>query len=84
MCELNKTIIFTEGNGNKIIENISSVSLYPLQTCLVMPPPFQEWWRGIKCYPCPCVRPCVRPLSKCGVRSLTFERLYRFNLNLAC
>jgi len=24
-----------------------------------MPPPFEEWWRGIKCYPCPCVRPCV-------------------------
>jgi len=19
-------------------------------------PPFEEWWRGIKCYPCPCVR----------------------------
>jgi len=30
-----------------------------------MPPPFEEWWRGIKCYPCPCVRAsvraCVRP-----------------------
>jgi len=25
-----------------------------------MPPPFEEWWRGIKCYPCPCVRACVR------------------------
>jgi len=24
-----------------------------------MPPPFEEWWRGIKCYPCPCVRPSV-------------------------
>jgi len=23
-------------------------------------PPFEEWWRGIKCYPCPCVRSCVR------------------------
>jgi len=23
-----------------------------------MPPPFEEWWRGIKCYPvCVCVRP---------------------------
>jgi len=26
-----------------------------------MPPPFEEWWRGIKCYPCLCVRSCVRP-----------------------
>ena len=30
-----------------------------------MPPPFEEWWRGIKCYPCPCVcasvRACVCP-----------------------
>jgi len=25
------------------------------------PPPFEEWWRGIKCYPCPCVRSSVRP-----------------------
>ena len=24
-----------------------------------MPPPFEEWWRGIKCYPCLCVRPSV-------------------------
>jgi len=23
---------------------------------LFMPPPFEEWWRGIKCYPCPSVR----------------------------
>jgi len=23
---------------------------------LFMPPPFEEWWRGIKCYPCLCVR----------------------------
>ena len=45
-----------------------------------MPPPFEEWWRGIKCYPCPC----VRPLSKFGVRSITFERLQRFNSNLVC
>jgi len=49
-----------------------------------MPPPFEEWWRGIKCYPCPCVRPCVRSLSKFGVRSITFERLLRFHSNLAC
>jgi len=26
-----------------------------------MPPPFEEWWRGINCYPCPCVRASVRP-----------------------
>ena len=25
----------------------------------IMPPPFEEWWRGIKYYPCPCVRPSV-------------------------
>jgi len=53
-----------------------------------MPPPFEEWWRGIKCYPCPCVRSSVRstvrPLSKFGVRSITFERLHRFDSNLVC
>jgi len=27
-----------------------------------------------------CVRPCVRPLSKFGVRSITFERLHRFDM----
>ena len=51
-------------------------------------PPFKEWWRGIKCYPSPCmrssVRPCVRPLSKFGVRSITFEILHRFNSNMVC
>jgi len=26
---------------------------------IFMPPPFEEWWMGIKCYPCPCVRPSV-------------------------
>jgi len=26
---------------------------------LFMPPPFEEWWSGIKCYPCPCVH--IRP-----------------------
>jgi len=30
------------------------------------------------------VRPSVRPLSKFGVRSITFERLHRFNSNLVC
>jgi len=49
-----------------------------------MPPSFEEWWRGIKCYPCPCVHASVRPLSKFGVRSITFERLHRFNSNLVC
>ena len=47
---------------------------------LFMPPPFEEWWRGVKCYPCLS----VRPLSKFGVRSITFERLNRFNSNLVC
>ena len=51
---------------------------------LFMPPPFEEWWSGIKCYPCPCVRAPVRPSSKFGVRSITFERLHRFNSNLVC
>jgi len=49
-----------------------------------MSPPFEEWWRGSKCYPCPCVRASVRPLSKVGVRSITVERLHRFNSNLVC
>ena len=40
---------------------------------IVMPQPFEEWWRGIKCYPCLCVRLSVRP--KFVVRSITFERL---------
>jgi len=26
-----------------------------------MPPLFEEWWRGIKCYPCPCISACVCP-----------------------
>ena len=55
---------------------------------IFMPPPFEEWWRGIKCYPCPCVRAfvraSVRPLSKFVVRSITFERLLRFHSNLVC
>jgi len=31
-----------------------------------------------------CVRSSVRPLSKFGVRSITFERLHRLNSNLVC
>jgi len=50
---------------------------------LFMPPPFEEWWMGIKCYPCPC-NASVRPLSKFGVCSITFERLHRFNSNVVC
>jgi len=38
-----------------------------------MPPPFEEWWRGIECYPYLCVRSSVCPLSKFGVRSLTWK-----------
>jgi len=55
-----------------------------LFVCVFMPPPFEEWWRGIKCYPCPCVRSCVCASvgPKFGVRSITFERLHRFNSNL--
>jgi len=35
---------------------------FSMQYCVIfMPPPFEEWWRGIKCYPCPCERACVRP-----------------------
>jgi len=53
-----------------------------------MPPPFKEWWRGIKCYLCPCVRlfvrACVLPFSKFGVRSITFERLLRLFSNFVC
>jgi len=30
------------------------------------------------------VRASVRPLSKFGVRSITFDRLHRFNSNLVC
>ena len=36
-----------------------------------MPPQFEEWWRGIKCYPCPCVRACVRPCVRPSVRPLS-------------
>ena len=47
---------------------------------IFMPLPFEEWWRGIKCYPCPCMHSSVRP--KFCVRSITFERLHRFYSNL--
>ena len=50
---------------------------------IFMPPPFEEGVEGHYVLPL-CVRPCVRPLSKFGVRSITFERLHRFNSNLVC
>ena len=59
-------------------------SAIPHYFLFFIPPPFEEWYRGIKCYPCPCVRSFVRRLSKFGVRSITFERLHRFNSNLVC
>jgi len=62
----------------------SNIHIFVQLFWIIMPPPFEEWWRGIKCYPCPCVCACVRPLSKFGVRSITFERLHRFNSNLVC
>jgi len=34
---------------------------------LLMPPPFEEWWRGIKGYPGPCVRACVHPCVRLSV-----------------
>jgi len=58
--------------------------IYHTLLILFMPPPFEEWWRGIKCYPCLCVRLSVRPLSNFGVCSITFERVHRFNSNLVC
>jgi len=39
-----------------------------LTSTVFMPPPFEEWWRGIKCYPCPCVRACGRPSVRASVR----------------
>ena len=52
--------------------------------------PFEEWWRGIKCYPCPlCVRPSVRPCVRPSVIKIwcplnNFWKLHRFNSNLVC
>jgi len=48
-----------------ITKTLFSVAWHIRGPCIVsglifMPPPFQEWWRGIKCYPCPCVRSSVR------------------------
>jgi len=37
----------------------SQVTRLENQQAVFMPPPFEEWWRGIKCYPCLCVRPSV-------------------------
>jgi len=43
-------------------------------------------WGGIKCCPCPSVRPCVRPsvrpsVREFGFRSISFEGMVRFQLN---
>ena len=70
------------------MELILCMLSFLIQMVVFMPPPFEEWWRGIKCYPCPfvrsSVRQSVRPLSKFGVRSITFERLHRFDSYLVC
>jgi len=50
-----------------------------VQQGIFMSPPFEEWCRGIKCYPCPCVRPSVRALSNFGVRSITFVK-FKFGM----
>ena len=41
---------------------------FPTPKTVFMPPPFEEWWRGIKCYPCPCVHPSVRARVRACVR----------------
>jgi len=42
-----------------------SISAIVVNEPFFMSPPFEEWGRGMKCYPCPCVRAsvraCVRP-----------------------
>jgi len=77
--------------GNEKVDVLERVQLRYYKYIFITPP-FEEWLRGIKCYPCPSVRacvrpfvrPCFRPLSKFGVRSITFEILHRFNWNLVC
>ena len=34
-----------------------------LSIVVFMPPPFEDWWRGIKCYPCPSVIKIWFPLN---------------------
>jgi len=52
-----------QGMEVKVIEEMVHTAHLQLAelTRIFMPPPFEEWWRGIKCYPCPCIRSCVRP-----------------------
>jgi len=75
-----------EATDDHIIQHVTTIEVWRWLDVMAntssffMPPPFEEWWRGIKCSPCPC----VRPLSKFGVRSITFERLHRFNSKLVC
>ena len=46
-----------------------------------MPPPFEEWWRGIKCYPCPCVHSSVRPsVIKFGMLIYNIKTQVKFDL----
>jgi len=40
-----------EGNDAKV----TLVVVADNNRYVFMPPPFDEWWRGIKCYPCPSV-----------------------------
>ena len=50
-------------------DNYKCFDVGSLGCCLLfMPPPFEEWWRGIKCYPCPCVRASVRASVRPSVR----------------
>jgi len=61
-------------SSSKILPAMSSYSKIcfftdlptPFQN-IFMPPPFEEWWRGIKCYPCPCVRSSVRACMRASV-----------------
>ena len=62
---------------------LTFIVLIILSSYFFMPPPFEEWWRALSVTPVRAsVSPCVRP--KFGVRSITFERLHRFNSNLVC
>jgi len=60
----------TSGNQNNLydvgilvlrIALLIAALMYDSFTFIFMPPPFEEWCGGIKCYPCPSVRACVRP-----------------------
>jgi len=62
-CPLNnfwKTALIQFKFGMLIYNIITQVEFDLSYNPQIMPLPFKEWWRGIKCYPCPCMRPCVR------------------------